>query len=344
MPEKQIERVLSQWAKSRTLRTAGPLFGAIMVQVFLLVITIFVVVFVPSNRDKPEFVAHKTIYLPQKELEHKVSQAAFEQVASPPMMMERLQSQSLAEHALPALPKLPDAAFSSMVAPVQLTPSEALFGSAGMAGLAGDYSGSASSLSFFGIKDSGKRVVIAFDVSKSVLSKAESAGVSVVKIKEEAKRLIEGLSANTSFGVIQFIRRYEVFEEHLVAGTGANKKRAIEWLEDEFHTSGYSPTRWRRIEDGEGQVKMDGIQAVMRVIFNWEPDVIFMISDAGFGRNYPSRLSRIDLDELDRDINKLQRELPEKARIHFIGFEVRHDRESGIKKIVRKSAGKYRSF
>ncbi len=344
MSKSSSESVIAQWAKSRRFNTAGALFWAILVQVGLLLITIFVVVFVPSQKEEPAFIAHKTIYLPQKELDHRVAQAAFEQIASPPMMMDRIQSQSMAEHALPDMPSLPETTFNPMVTPDMVAPSAELFGVSGMSGIAGEFAGDASAVSFFGIKDSGRRVVIAFDVSKSVLTKADKSGVSVEKIKAETKRLIEGLSVNTSFGVVQFIRRYELFEERLIAGTTSNKQKAIDWVDREFHTSGYSPTQWQRIEDSDGQPELDGVQAVMQTVFEWEPDIIFIISDGGFGRNYPSRLSRIDLDELGRDLQKLQHKLPERARIHFIGFEMKSDRESEVKKIVRKWKGQFRSF
>jgi hypothetical protein len=343
MDSKTKSGVLAQWAQSKKLKTAGPLFWAVVVQLALLLITIFVVVIVPPMRQNPEFRAHKTIYLPQKELEHKVAQAAFEQVASPPMIMDRIQSHSMADHALPDLPALPDAAFNPMVTPDMMAPSSAMFGSSGMAGLAGELGGESSSISFFGIKDQGQRVVVAFDVSRSVLLKAKKAGVSINKIKEETKKLIDELGPNTSFGVVQFVRRYDVFKERLVTGTSGNKERAKQWVDDEFNTTGNSLPSWQRIEKG-GEPKLDGIQAVMQTIFAWEPDVIFIISDAGFGRNFPTRMMRIELDELSRDVSKLQRSLPEKARIHFIGFEVKEDRASGMKKIVRRSGGRFREF
>jgi len=338
------ERLLQEWAKSRKFNKAGALFWALFVQVSLLVLTIFVVVFIPKPKEEPEFISHKTIYLPQKELDHRIAQSAFEQVATPPMMMDRIQSKSMAVHALPDLPPLPDTTFNPMVTPDMLAPSASLFGASGMAGLAGSLGGDVSSVSFFGIKDSGRRVVIAFDVSKSVLNKAEKSGVSIGKIKEETKRLIDGLSSNTTFGVIQFIRRYELFEPRLIAGTTANKQKALDWVEKEFHTSGYSPSNWLRLEDRDGQPVLDGVQAVMKTVFAWEPDIIFIISDGGFGRNFPSKLPRIELDELDRDISKLQRELPDPVHIHFVGFEMSPDREDGVKKIVRKWKGQFRSF
>jgi hypothetical protein len=226
----------------------------------------------------------------------------------------------------------------------RMAPSESLLGSAALSGLAGGLAGDAAAFSFFGIRDAGTRVVIAFDVSKSVLDKARKSGVPVEKIKEETVRLIGGMTANSSFGVVQFIRRYEVFQSRLLPGTTGNKHRAVQWVEREFHTTGFSPGSWKRIEDRNGQGQLDGVQAVLREIFEWEPDVIFILSDGGFGRNFPSSLPQIDLDELDRDIARLQRGLAEPARIHFVGFEMRPDREEGVRRMVRKWKGQFLTF
>ena len=57
---------------------------AVAVQAAILLLTVFVVVFVPSDDAEPEFVAAKTIYLPQRELEHRVHFAEHQQVMSKP--------------------------------------------------------------------------------------------------------------------------------------------------------------------------------------------------------------------------------------------------------------------
>lgn len=335
---------LNRWVRRRRLGTIGALLWALAVQAGLLLITLFVVVLVPRPKEEPVFVAHKTVYLPQKELDHRIAQAAFEQVASPPMPMQRIQSQSMAVHALPDLPALPQTSFNPMVTPDQLPPSAALMGAAGMAGLAGTLATETASVSFFGIQDQGERIVIAFDVSKSVLNKAAKRGVPVRRIQDETRRLIEGMSANTTFGVIQFVRRFERFDAHLLPGTVANKERAVEWVRREFHTTGFSPGSWERIESETGAPRLDGVQAVLEVVFAWEPDVLFLISDAGFGRNHPSRRSEIELEELDRDLQRLQKELATPARIHFIGFEMEPDRERGMRRILSRWKGQFRSF
>lgn len=334
---------LRAWRKQRA-RIGRPLMWALMIQAGVLMLTVFVVVFVPTERKEPEFVAHKTIYLPQREIEHQVALSAFEQVASPSLIMERITVDALSAHGLPDLPDVADQAFQPMMTPDMLPPSAQLPGVAGLAGMAAGLGKQASNLSFFGVSDQGERVVIAFDVSQSVIDKASRAGVPVGKIKEETARLIDSLNAHTTFSVVQFIRRYEVFSAEMIPATVANKRKALEWLDHSFYTRGVSPAHWTRVESEQGKPVLDGVQAVMEMVFEWEPDVVFILSDGGFGRNYPKRCSEVDLDELARDIARLQERSPERARIHFIGFEMKPKREAGVQSIVRQSGGTFKTF
>jgi len=68
---------------------------AIILQVGLLLIAVLVVVLVPEFKSDPEFVVRKKIYLPQKELEHKVALAEFQNAARSPMQLERISTQAL---------------------------------------------------------------------------------------------------------------------------------------------------------------------------------------------------------------------------------------------------------
>lgn len=330
--------------RGKRMRIGRPLMWALAVQAGVLMLTVFVVVFIPTERKDPEFVAHKTIYLPQREIEHQVALSAFEQVASPSLVMERITVDGLSDHGLPDLPSVPDQAFQPMMTPDMLPPSSQLPGISGLAGMAASLGKGASNLSFFGVSDQGERVVIAFDVSQSVIDKAARSGVPVDKIKEEAARLIDSLNAHTTFSVVQFIRRYEVFSPEMIPATVSHKKKALDWLDHSFYTRGVSPASWKRMESDTGKPVMDGIQAVMEEVFAWEPDVIFILSDGGFGRNFPKRCSEVDLNELDRDVERLQSNLPSKARIHFIGFEMKPNRQAGVQSIVRKSGGTFKSF
>jgi len=318
----------------------GPLMMAVIVQAVILLGAVFVVVLVPQLRKEPEFVAKKTIYLPQRELEHQMALADFQQVASRPIQMERLQTSALMDSSMPSLPSLPTADFSpldSMSDP--MADMGALFGASGLMGSLQGMVGEASSVSFFGIEDQATRIVIAFDISSSVVNKAKKSGVSIQRIQEETARLINGLNSNTLFGLIQFSRNYDPFQSYLVTGTQANKASALEWLKSEFRTNGVSGRNWIR-------KPVNGIESVMDAVFAYQPDVVFLISDGSFQRSGPGGRGseNVDWTELRRRINRLQEEAESRVRIHFIGFQVKASDKAEMESLVKRSGGRYQEL
>src|SRR5690625_344111 len=99
---------------SRKLRRVTPLLLALIVQGVLLVVTAFIAVVIPSQKSEPEFVASPAIHLPQRELEHRMALAEFEQMTASPPAIERLMTETLLPDGLPALPSLPDLASDSL--------------------------------------------------------------------------------------------------------------------------------------------------------------------------------------------------------------------------------------
>ncbi|MCB1124038.1 MAG: hypothetical protein KJT03_20975 [Verrucomicrobiae bacterium] len=317
----------------------GPLIWALIIQVALLLIAVFVVVVIPNIRKDPEFVAKKTIYLPQRELEHSVALSEFQQVASKPALMERLTTEALISSDMPALPALPTQDFNPFDNAMNpLNDAAALLGESGLMGSLQGLVSESSTVSFFGIKDQATRIVIAFDISQSVLTKAKKSGISIQQLQEEAVNLIQELNANTLFGLIQFSRSYDFFEDYLVAGTKANKEAGVIWLEKEFRTDGKSGRGWIRST-------VNGIQSVMEASFAWQPDVIFLISDGDFQRTTPSGGSEnVPWDELFRDVHKLQEQSEKDARIHFVGFQVKPQHKDQLQILVGKYGGQYREL
>jgi hypothetical protein len=88
----------------------------------------------------------------------------------------------------------------------------------------------------------------------------------------------------------------------------------------------------------------DGIQAVMRAVLAWEPDVVFLISDAGFGRNLPTPSAKIDLAELGKEMENLRRQYGKLPRIHFIGFQVPRERATSMRALVSRTGGHLRTI
>jgi hypothetical protein len=317
----------------------GPLIWALIIQIGILLVAVSVVVVIPKMKKDPEFVARKTIYLPQRELEHSVALSEFQQVASKPTLMDRLTSESLIDSDLPSIPSLPTQEFNPFDNPVEmLNDAAALLGSSGLMGSLQGLASESSKVSFFGIEDQATRIVVAFDISQSVVTKAKKSGISMRQLQQEATKLIEGLNANTLFGIIQFSRSYDFFEDYLVTGTRANKEAGVVWLNEEFRTDGRSPRSWIRSP-------VNGIQSVIEAAFAWQPDVLFIISDGDFQRTSPTGGSQnVPWEELSRDIHRLQQELGNDVRIHFVGFQVKEAHKSKLQSLVRKYRGQYREL
>ena len=146
-----------------------------------------------------EFKVAKDIRLPAEEREHKMNMAAFDGMAPKPSFTDKLQSLRPAALALPELPRIPidqllplDPAEILTDEVAALTgpggPGSAIaVGAGGVGGLAG------TGFSFMGIESKGKRILLIFDVSASVLNKARKSGTSLGKIKEETVSLLQQL-------------------------------------------------------------------------------------------------------------------------------------------------------
>lgn len=312
----------------------GPLALAIILQVGLLSVAVFVVVLVPEFKSDPEFVARKKIYLPQKELEHKVALAEFQNAASSPMALERISTEALLPDSLPSLPDLPQSDFKPIERNPAALQSDALLGQSGVLGALQGLQTESTSVSLFGIEDSGQRILILFDNSRSVLNKASQAGVSADRFVKELTTLIDGLNANTLFGLVPFSRDVGAFRDYMVAAGMRNKRTAVEWISQRI--------RSQRHETGLAY-EADGVQGALTVAFRLEPDVIFLLSDADFQRNMPEP-GDVPWDELNRTLRGLSREYGIEPRIHFIGFKVEDEHAEAMEKITRRYDGSFKQF
>ncbi len=316
-----------------------PLAGALGFQALLLALTVIVVVVVPSEDRDPEFTASKTIYLPQRELEHQAAVSEFQQAASAPTLSERLTTESLLADALPEIQALPSEQFAPFEVHNPMANASDLLGASGLMGALQGLDAGSSQFSFLGVQDNATRIVIAFDVSRSVINNMNKSGMNLGRIREETTELINNLNANTLFSIVQFVRAYDLFENYLVPATVTNRERATGWLQKYFHTGGSSGRGWIRRHP-------DGIQTVMEAIFRLEPDVIILISDASFHRTPggPGTNEKVPSSELERDIQRYQKQLPREARIHFVGFGVKPEEKRDIQRLVRRNGGHYREY
>ncbi|HBR92929.1 MAG TPA: hypothetical protein DEA90_02065 [Opitutae bacterium] len=312
----------------------GPLALALLIQVGLLFLAVFVVVLVPEFKSDPEFVARKKIYLPQKELEHKVALAEFQNAASSPMQLERISTQALLPDSMPALPQMPKSDFNPIERNPAALQSDSLLGQSGVLGALQGLQTGSSSASLFGIEDAGQRILILFDNSSSVWNKASKAGVSTERFIRELSSLIDGLSANTQFAMVPFSRSVGSFRDYMIAGGIRNKRAAKAWITGKVRTQSLMT---------QLPHAADGVQGAFMVAFQMEPDVIFLVSDADFQRNIPKQ-GDVPWNELERTLRDLTREYGIEPRIHFIGFQVEPEAAGYMEKIIRRYKGKFRTL
>jgi hypothetical protein len=320
--------------------------GAVLVHVALL--AVFGIFVVARQFAKPEaaFEVREVLKIPvQQTPQHKMNVAAHQAAAPKPTFQDKLISSRPSSFALPELPKLdleqmlpldPSELVSDQVTSLVGAAGFGLGAGAGLSG-AGGLGKGMSKLSFMGIQAEGQRIVLLFDVSGSVVNKANASGVPMAKIKEETLKLLDTLPTGAMFSLIQFVRNHKPFSEQLVQVTPANREAARKWIETEWNESG------QMARGGRGVLSPDpnGVVSVLDAAFAMRPDVIFLISDGGFWQTYPSE-RKIPHDVLDDKVKDLQKGSRDKVPIHFIGFEMRAEDQSAWSRIVRRTGGRLR--
>lgn len=319
---------------------------AVLVIAFILLASGFVTVLVTSFRKEPAFTAPKTIYLPQRELEHQMAVAEFQNAAATPATIPQLTTESLLANT-PPMPAIPDVEFTPVENEAMVTESDALFGQSGLMGALGALSSQASSISFLGITEEAARFVIIMDTSVTVVNAVTEAGTSMEAVRDEAKELVQSLNANTLFGFIQHSRNYDPFKEQLIPATVPNKELALQWLDTEFRTDG-SGRGWRSGPPVEGD--RNGILTILNFAFSMQPDVIFLISDGGYFASQTDGGQRpVPLGDVLSLIRDRQKDMPEDVRLHTIHFpdprNINDDRiGSDMRRIATRNGGKYRKI
>jgi hypothetical protein len=324
-------------------------------------------------KPEPTFAATKDVRMPAKEREQKMNMAEFDSLAPKPSFNDKLQSLKPAKFSLPELPKIP---LDQMV---PLDPSAIVSDQvSSMVGAAGTGSGSGqggsgmggtgSGMSFFGIQDTGKSVVIVVDTSNSMFSrsfKGEEHRFKFQTIKDQTTQLIDKLSINTRFNVVIYEGGAMAFAGENMPATDGNKASAREWVQGLDEDPATSIGR----RQGDGPKLMEGggtrLDTAMKQTFKLQPEVIYIITDGeinrsggrgreededskprGGSRNERGEGNKITEREIVGLIEELQKGLPQPARIHTILYEThvtRTDEENAIRAIARRNEGKFRT-
>ncbi len=322
----------------------GSLAAALIVQAMLIALTVGVVVIAPRLRKDPEFIARKTIYLPQRELEHQAAIAEFQQAASAPLTVERLATESLLSDPLPDMPSLPVTEFSPFENENPVSNAKSLLQGAGLGVALQGLNAGSSQVNFFGVQEDARRYLILIDTSNSMFERSRQGQLyrfDFGVIKNEASQLINKLNANTLFNVVIYEGGSLAWNGSLALATVANKAAATEWVNGLDENPGASIGSRRspgvRLMEGGGTRLDTGLKQA----FGFEPEVIFIVTDGEINRGS----TKITEDEILGVIKDLQEALAEPARIHVIHYEttVARDYEvAAMRAIASRNKGRFR--
>ncbi|MGE9297010.1 MAG: vWA domain-containing protein [Puniceicoccales bacterium] len=341
------ERRLDELRKQRVNKRgkSSSLIAAIALQLALVALTVGIVVIAPKLQQDPAFVAKKTIYLPQRELEHQAAIAEFQQAASAPMTIEKLTTASLLSDPLPPMPSLPTQDFSPFENQNPQPNAEGLLQGSGLGSALLGLNASSSQVSFFGIPEDAKRYMILIDTSNSMFERSRSGQLhrfDFTTIKDESAQLIEKLNANTLFNVAVYEGGSLAWSEFMVPATVDNKRNAIDWVRglEEAPSRSISSRRspGLRLMEGGGTRLDTGLKQA----FSFEPEVIFIVTDGEINRG---NFKTIPKDEILDIIDGLQDQLAEPARIHVIQYETAVARDTEIdtmRSIASRNKGRFR--
>jgi hypothetical protein len=296
------------------------------------------------SRPEARFEMKREVKIPPKPPEHKMNVAKHEAMAPKPTFNDKLVSTRPIDFALPEMPQV-DLDQMLPLDPSELI-SDQVSGLVGSAALGSGFGqgmrgggGTGEGMNFFGVKAQGDRILLLFDVSASVVNKANAAGIPLERIQKETIKLIEGLPISSQFSLIQFTGNYMAFTDELIAATPANKKLAVTWVEEEWETSGSMSLASKGVVQN-----LTGVVGIIEKSITMRPDVIFLISDASFQWRPTGGFANIPYDDISDAVESIEEELRADVPIHFLAFEPKDDDAKGWSRIVRKTGGEFKEL
>jgi hypothetical protein len=196
-------------------------------------------------------------------------------------------------------------------------------------------------VSFLGESLNAKRIVLLLDVSSSVKTKIERAGLSMEKLRAEVHRFVDQLGPNHLFGIIQFTRNWQAFQKELLPATEKVRQQARDWINGSFRTTGTSGRNWTRgMPNGPAMSSSNGIEGVLAAAFGMDPEVdeIFLVSDGDFQRTPPGGGGQdVPWAELRRLTKSLQEQSINDTRLRILCFYPPEEAISDLRAWVKEN-------
>ena len=302
------------------------------------------------TQPPPKLVVRKDVRLPAQERTHRMNMAEFDGMVPKPSFTDKIASLRPSALMLPELPKVPTAE-ALPVNPAALF-SEQVADLAGGAGMgaggngAGGLGGTGGGVSFFGINDRAKSVVIMIDVSDSMFTRTGDAlrrqllkhgrEQSFQTVRDEAIRLIENLGIRSSFGIVRWSGGAYAWKPQLVPATDQNKLDAIAHIQTGVDMKTAPPKEGR-----PGGTRHD---YALQEAFRLRPETIFMLTDGNATASEGGGMSAIPPEVIWAVAAEGQKKLPSPARLHAIYYVTgteRPEEESMLRGLASRNNGRF---
>lgn len=320
-------------------RSRSTLLIALAVQIAVVLVSVFVMVREDVLVEPPAFSGERVVTVERPEVKRLDRVRELSRRMSKPRSFQRLAVEQEFQSDLPALPSMPQESLDlNSVEDSFLSDAQGALADSGLMNLASSLGGQESAAEFFGVKDSGRRIVIVVNTSASVVRKAAARGVSIDQLQAEAGRLVEGLDSGTLFGVVQFSQGTKLFSEYLAPALVKNKRQALDWIGSELSGN-------PKVLDA----RLVGHEAALAAALELQPDLVFLVTDgslnrrtakSGGGYSYP----KISFDQLLRFVDRQILENVSQPRLHVIGFELGEAEREGLARLANRLGGSLREL
>lgn len=173
---------------------------------------------------------------------------------------------------VPDLAHLLAASYSGVGLRPDSSTNQITLGSFGNRGLSGN--------SFFGVAVGSEKVVIAVDVSESVIRKLRINGIPFESLQQELVTCVSELNPESLFSLLQFSRNYECFSDALVPAHSGNREAAVDWVLHRLRRDGHSAAGWIR-------KPKNGIESIVDKVSELGASKLILLTDGSFQRNNP---------------------------------------------------------
>lgn len=316
------------------------LLWAVALQVAILSVTALVVVKQDAPEAPPVFSGERVVSVEQEEATRPRERVReLNRRMAKPRSFQPLAVEAAFQTDAPALPALPETDFDVSEIEESLLAQQGRFSEESLANWAASLGSGASAAEFFGVKDSGRRIVIVVNTSASVVRKASKRGVSIEEIQAEAAKLVQGLEGGTVFGIVQFSQGVRSFSEFLAPALAKNKNAAAKWIGDELR--GNPPV--------VAEARWLGHEAALAAALELRPDLIFLVTDGSLNRRTPKAgggytYPQISYSELLSFVDRQVLDTGARPRLHVVGFELGEEERDGLQRLASRFKGTLREF